>query len=91
MEKLYEENPFLARFTAQVRSCAQGRKGWDVILDQTAFYPEGAASPMTWVPWAGSRCWRSTSGRAMWSTPAPPLWRRGAPWRGRSTGPAAST
>ena len=81
MEKLYEENPFLARFTARVRSCAQGRKGWDVILDQTAFYPEGggqpydlgtppstprgAASPMTWASWAGSRCWRSTSGRAM--------------------------
>ena len=45
MEKLYEENPFLARFTAQVRSCAQGRRGWDVILDQTAFYPEGGGQP----------------------------------------------
>ena len=45
MEKLYEENPFLARFTARVRSCAQGRKGWDVILDQTAFYPEGGGQP----------------------------------------------
>ena len=45
MEKLYEENPFLARFTAQVRSCAQVRKGWDVILDQTAFCPEGGGQP----------------------------------------------
>ncbi len=45
MEKLYEENPFLTRFTARVRSCAQGRKGWDVILDQTAFYPEGGGQP----------------------------------------------
>ena len=45
MEKLYEENPFLARFTARVRSCAQGRKGWDVILDRTAFYPEGGGQP----------------------------------------------
>ena len=45
MEKLYEENPFLARFTTRVRSCAQGRKGWDVILDQTAFYPEGGGQP----------------------------------------------
>ena len=45
VEKLYEENPFLARFTARVRSCAQGRKGWDVILDQTAFYPEGGGQP----------------------------------------------
>ena len=45
MEKLYEENQFLTRFTARVRSCAQGRKGWDVILDQTAFYPEGGGQP----------------------------------------------
>mgnify|MGYP002459488775 CR=1 FL=1 len=45
MEKLYEENPFLTRFTARVRSCAQGRRGWDVILDQTAFYPEGGGQP----------------------------------------------
>ena len=45
MEKLYEENPFLTRFTARVRSCAQGMRGWDVILDQTAFYPEGGGQP----------------------------------------------
>lgn len=45
MEKLYEEQPYLTQFTAQVCSCAQGRKGWDVILDQTAFYPEGGGQP----------------------------------------------
>ena len=45
MEKLYEEQPYLTQFTAQVCSCAQGKRGWDVILDQTAFYPEGGGQP----------------------------------------------
>lgn len=45
MEKLYEQNPFLTRFTACVQSCEQSKKGWDVVLDQTAFYPEGGGQP----------------------------------------------
>ena len=45
MEKLYEDNPYLTRFSARVLSCVQGKKGWDVILDQTAFYPEGGGQP----------------------------------------------
>ena len=45
MEKLYEENSFLSQFSAMVESCVQGKKGWDVILDQTAFYPEGGGQP----------------------------------------------
>ncbi len=45
MEKLYEENPFLSHFSAAVESCVRGKKGWDVILDQTAFYPEGGGQP----------------------------------------------
>lgn len=45
MEKLYEENPFLTHFSATVESCVQGKKGWDIILDQTAFYPEGGGQP----------------------------------------------
>lgn len=45
MEKLYEANPFLTQFSATVESCIQSKKGWDVILDQTAFYPEGGGQP----------------------------------------------
>ena len=45
MEKLYEENPYLTQFSAVVESCVQGKKGYDVILDQTAFYPEGGGQP----------------------------------------------
>ncbi len=45
MEKLFELDPYLTHFTARVQSCVQSRKGWDVILDQTAFYPEGGGQP----------------------------------------------
>ena len=39
--KLYYENCHLADFSARVLSCEQSEKGWNVVLDQTAFYPEG--------------------------------------------------
>ena len=45
MEKLFELDPYLTHFTARVQSCVQSRKGWDVVLDQTAFYPEGGGQP----------------------------------------------
>ena len=44
-EKLYEQNAFLIKFQAKVLSCAKGKKGFDVVLDRTAFYPEGGGQP----------------------------------------------
>jgi len=44
-EKLFYEDSHLRRFTAKVRSCRPGRHGWDVVLDRTAFYPEGGGQP----------------------------------------------
>ena len=44
-EKLYEQDPFLIKFEAKVLSCEQGKKGFDIILDRTAFYPEGGGQP----------------------------------------------
>ena len=40
-QKRYYEDSHMARFTATVLSCAQTEKGYEVILDATAFYPEG--------------------------------------------------
>ena len=40
-QKLYYVNSHLARFTARVLGCEETQKGFEVILDQTAFYPEG--------------------------------------------------
>lgn len=45
MTKLYENDPYLTEFSAGVISCVRGKKGFDVILDQTAFYPEGGGQP----------------------------------------------
>ena len=45
MEKLYEAKPYLTHFSATVESCTQGKKGWDILLNQTAFYPEGGGQP----------------------------------------------
>lgn len=44
-EKLYEQDPFLVKFEAKVLSCVKGKKGFDIILDRTAFYPEGGGQP----------------------------------------------
>ena len=39
--KLYYEDPLLQEFTATVWACTPTEKGFAVILDATAFYPEG--------------------------------------------------
>lgn len=39
--KLYYEDSHRREFSATVLSCEQVKKGWEVILDATAFYPEG--------------------------------------------------
>ena len=39
--KLYYEDSHLRTFTAEVLSCEKTEKGYEVILDATAFYPEG--------------------------------------------------
>ena len=39
--KLYYEDSHLRRFCAKVLSCEQTEKGYEVVLDATAFYPEG--------------------------------------------------
>ena len=44
-EKLYYNDAFMKNFTAQVLSCEKGKDGWEVVLDRTAFYPEGGGQP----------------------------------------------
>ena len=44
-EKLFYADPFLTEFDAKVLACEAGRGGFDVVLDRTAFYPEGGGQP----------------------------------------------
>jgi alanyl-tRNA synthetase len=39
--KLYYDDSHLRTFSAAVLSCEKTEKGYEVILDATAFYPEG--------------------------------------------------
>ena len=44
-EKLYYSDPFLREFSATVLSCEEEKSGFKVVLDRTAFYPEGGGQP----------------------------------------------
>lgn len=45
MKKLYYESSYIKEFEGKVLSCEKGKKGYEVILDRTAFYPEGGGQP----------------------------------------------
>ena len=45
MEKLYYQTPYVKEFEAEVISCTEGKKGYEIILDRTGFYPEGGGQP----------------------------------------------
>lgn len=40
-KKLYENKQYCRKFTARVISCQQNKDGYDIILDESAFFPEG--------------------------------------------------
>ena len=44
-EKLFYAQPPVLEFTARVLACEEDKKGWQVVLDRTAFYPEGGGQP----------------------------------------------
>ena len=44
-EKLFYRDSHMKTFTATVLSCLPGKHGYDVVLDRTAFYPEGGGQP----------------------------------------------
>lgn len=44
-EKLFYTDAYLKEFRAEVISCEQVKNGWAVVLDRTAFYPEGGGQP----------------------------------------------
>ena len=45
MNELFYKDAYLREFDGKVISCAKGKKGYEVVLDDTAFYPEGGGQP----------------------------------------------
>ena len=44
-EKIYYVNSNICDFTALVLSCREDKGGWAVVLDRSAFFPEGGGQP----------------------------------------------
>ena len=45
LNELFYRDPYCQEFEAEVLSCTVGKKGFDVVLSDTAFYPEGGGQP----------------------------------------------
>ena len=44
-EKLFYKDAYQKTFEATVTECREGKNGYEIILNQTAFYPEGGGQP----------------------------------------------
>ena len=44
-EKLYYLDSHMFEFEAEVLECRELERGWGIILDRTAFFPEGGGQP----------------------------------------------
>ncbi len=44
-DRLYNKDAYLQDFDAEVLSCEEGKKGYEIVLDRTAFFPEGGGQP----------------------------------------------
>ncbi len=43
--RLYEQSAYQTTFTATVLHCTPKKSHWEIVLDQTCFYPEGGGQP----------------------------------------------
>lgn len=56
-DRLYDKDAYLQEFDAEVLSCAEGKKGYEIVLDRTAFFPEGGGQPTDRGRLDGAEVW----------------------------------
>ncbi len=44
-KRLYFENAYIKEFDARVLSCEEGKNGYEIVLDETAFFRKAEDSP----------------------------------------------
>ena len=54
-KKLYYDDAFLQEFDAAVLSCEADKKNFAVVLEETAFYPEGGGQPADFGTLGGAK------------------------------------
>ena len=47
-QRLYYDDVYIKDFTARVVSCVESGGSYEVVLDRTAFFPEGGGQPALW-------------------------------------------
>lgn len=50
-DKLFYKDGYMQEFTATIISCEESKKGYELMMDKTAFFPEGEASMETRDTW----------------------------------------
>lgn len=45
MKEIFYQNAYQREFDAEVLTCKSGKRGWGIVLSETAFYPEGGGQP----------------------------------------------
>ena len=88
-EKLFYAGPFLTEFDARVLACEAVKDGFAVVLDRTAFYPEGGGQPYDTGMLGGAEVLdvHERAGVITHKCASPSA----RPYTGRSTGRGAST